>query len=125
MRESERDFNAASAAIMEQHVGAAPVVSDPMLAGLRGVIATSAARHAMAIVFRWREFVAAGGSVSHGSSVTRVRRQVSIYRGVFSRWRNEPITVGHVSSGVKRSGWLRARNDEHSDAAPDPCAVDD
>src|SRR5437762_1782295 len=51
MRESERDFNAASAAIMEQHVGAAPVVSDPMLAGLRGVIATSAARHAIAIVY--------------------------------------------------------------------------
>jgi ABC-type uncharacterized transport system substrate-binding protein len=78
---SERDFNAAFAAMMEQRVGAALVASDPMLLSQRAAIAALAARHAVPVVYWGREFVVAGGLISYGTGVTWMYHQAGIYCG--------------------------------------------
>jgi ABC-type uncharacterized transport system substrate-binding protein len=44
-------------------------------------IATLSLRYALPTVYQWREFVAAGGLLSYGSSVTDVYRQAGVYTG--------------------------------------------
>ena len=40
-----------------------------------------AARHAVPAIYEWREFTAAGGLISYGSSLTDTWRQVGVYAG--------------------------------------------
>jgi putative ABC transport system substrate-binding protein len=40
-----------------------------------------ASRHAVPAIYEWREFAAAGGLISYGSSLTDTWRQVGIYAG--------------------------------------------
>jgi putative tryptophan/tyrosine transport system substrate-binding protein len=42
---------------------------------------TLASRYAVPTIYEWREFAAAGGLVSYGTSLTSVYRQVGIYVG--------------------------------------------
>jgi putative ABC transport system substrate-binding protein len=44
-------------------------------------LAALTSRHALPAVFQWREFTAAGGLLSYGSSITDVYRQVGVYTG--------------------------------------------
>ena len=44
-------------------------------------LATLSVRYALPTVYQWREFVAAGGLLSYGSSVTDVYRQAGVYTG--------------------------------------------
>ncbi len=78
---SERDFDAVFSAMMEQHVGAALVASDPMLLSQRVAITTLAARHAIPVVYWGREFVVAGGLASYGTGITWMYRQAGVYCG--------------------------------------------
>ena len=40
-----------------------------------------ASRHAVPAIYAWREFAAAGGLISYGTSLSAVYRQVGIYAG--------------------------------------------
>ena len=64
---NERDFNAAFAVMMDQHVSAALIASDPILLSERAAIAELSARHAIPVVHFAREFVVAGGLASYGT----------------------------------------------------------
>jgi putative ABC transport system substrate-binding protein len=44
-------------------------------------LAALTSRHALPAVYQWREFAAAGGLLSYGSSITDVYRQVGVYTG--------------------------------------------
>jgi ABC-type uncharacterized transport system substrate-binding protein len=44
-------------------------------------LAALTSRHALPAVYQWREFTAAGGLLSYGSSITDVYRQVGVYTG--------------------------------------------
>jgi putative ABC transport system substrate-binding protein len=78
---SEREFNSAFAAIVEQRCGAALIASDPYFLSQRTAIAAAAASHAVPTMYWDRGFVAAGGLVSYGTGVTWMYHQAGIYCG--------------------------------------------
>jgi putative ABC transport system substrate-binding protein len=78
---NERDFNVAFAVMMDQHVSAALIASDPILLSERAAIAELSARHAVPVVHFAREFVVAGGSASYGTGVTWMYHQADVYCG--------------------------------------------
>jgi putative ABC transport system substrate-binding protein len=78
-RESEID--AAFASVVQLHAGALVVGADPFLSSRREQLVALASRHAVPAIYDWREFVAAGGLISYGTSLPAVYRQAGIYAG--------------------------------------------
>lgn len=78
---SEREIDAAFAALNEQRVGALMVASDPFFNGQRRQIVALATRLAVPAIFHQREFAAAGGLMSYGTSTNDMYRRVGIYTG--------------------------------------------
>ena len=66
---------------MQQQVGALIVGGDPIFYSRRDQFVALAARHAVPAVYERREFTAAGGLISYGSSFIGIWRQVGIYAG--------------------------------------------
>ena len=78
---TEGEIDTAFATVAQQQVGAVVVGSDPFLFSRREQIVGLAARHAIAALYPYREFVAAGGLVSYGNSVTEAYRHAGLYVG--------------------------------------------
>ena len=78
---NERDFDAAFARLGEQRVAALIVNSDPFFYSQRGVLTALAARHALPAIYEVREFPAAGGLMSYGTSLPDAYRQAGVYVG--------------------------------------------
>jgi putative ABC transport system substrate-binding protein len=62
-------------------LGALLVCSSPFFNGRREQLVVLAARHAVPAIFEWRDFAAAGGLMSYGTSLTDAYRQVADYVG--------------------------------------------
>ena len=75
------EINAAFATIAQQRTDELLVAGDPFFLSRLSQFITLAARHAVPTIFPQREYVAGGGLISYGTSVTDAYRQVGVYVG--------------------------------------------
>jgi putative ABC transport system substrate-binding protein len=75
------ELDAAFGTLVEQHVGALLVGSDPFFMRRRVPIFTAAARYALPTIYNQREFVEAGGLMSYGTKSSDMYRQAGGYVG--------------------------------------------
>ena len=78
---TESEIDAAFASLVQLHAGALVVGADAFFNSRREQLVALASRHAVPAIYEWREFAAAGGLISYGSSLTAVYRQAGIYAG--------------------------------------------
>lgn len=78
---SESEIDTAFASLVQLQAGALVVAGDPFLSSRREQIVALASRHAVPSTYAWREFVAAGGLISYGSSITSAFRRLGAYAG--------------------------------------------
>jgi putative tryptophan/tyrosine transport system substrate-binding protein len=78
---TERELDAAFAAIVQAGIEALIVGADAFFSSRRGQLIGLAARHQLAAIYEWREFVEAGGLMSYGSNLADGYHQVGIYAG--------------------------------------------
>jgi putative tryptophan/tyrosine transport system substrate-binding protein len=78
---SESEIDTAFASLVQLHVGGLVVGSDPFFNSRREQLVALAGRYAVPAIYEWREFTAAGGLISYGSSLTAAYRLVGIYVG--------------------------------------------
>jgi putative tryptophan/tyrosine transport system substrate-binding protein len=78
---SEAELDAVLSTAARLRAAGLVVGPDPFFNSRIEQLAALTIRHALPTVYQWREFVAAGGLSSYGSSVTDVYRQAGIYTG--------------------------------------------
>jgi len=78
---AEADIDVAFATLVKQKTDALLVGNDPFFEGRRDQIVILAARGAIPAIYSGREFVAAGGLMSYGPSLTEDNRLAGIYTG--------------------------------------------
>ena len=79
--DKEQDIDAAFTTLNRHRVGALFVGPDPFLASRHDRIIALAARDAVPALFVRREFAAAGGLMSYGTSLPDAYRQIGVYAG--------------------------------------------
>jgi putative ABC transport system substrate-binding protein len=78
---NEPEIDAAFDNLVAQRAGALFVATEAFFTNRRDQIIALAARHAIPTSYPFREFVAAGGLMSYGPSLTDIYRQVALYAG--------------------------------------------
>jgi putative ABC transport system substrate-binding protein len=78
---TETEIDAAFADLVQMQGGALLVDADWLFFYRRDQLVALASRHAVPAIYAWREFAAAGGLISYGTSLSAVYRQVGIYAG--------------------------------------------
>jgi putative tryptophan/tyrosine transport system substrate-binding protein len=77
----ESEIDAAFASVAQLHAGALLVAGDPLFDSRRRQLVALASSDAVPAIYSEREFAAAGGLISYGTSRTAVYRQAGIYAG--------------------------------------------
>ena len=78
---SEGEINAAFASLAQLRAGALFVGTGDLFRRRAGQLAALAARQGVPAIYQYREFVAAGGLISYGASLTDAYRLAGIYTG--------------------------------------------
>jgi putative tryptophan/tyrosine transport system substrate-binding protein len=78
---SESEIDTAFATLDQLDAVTLSVGADPLFANRREQLAALASRHAIPAMYEFREYVAAGGLISYGISITGAYRQAAIYVG--------------------------------------------
>jgi putative tryptophan/tyrosine transport system substrate-binding protein len=78
---SEGEFEAAFAGFVQAGAGAVLVTGSPFFTSQRWALVALSARHALPAMYDQRDYVAAGGLISHAASFTGAYRQAGVYAG--------------------------------------------
>ena len=78
---AEDDFTNVFAAVARLGVGALVISADPFFTSRSEQLAELTVMHRVPAIFRFREFAAAGGLMSYGSSLTDAYRLAGVYAG--------------------------------------------
>src|SRR5262249_11533208 len=78
---TEGEIDNAFATMMQERADAVVVAADPFFTSRRDQIVTLAGRYAIPAIYDMREFTAAGGLISYGTSLIDGYRQVGVYTG--------------------------------------------
>jgi putative ABC transport system substrate-binding protein len=78
---AEGEFETVFASLSRLHVGALVVAADPFFGSRREQLTALAARHAIPAIYAFRVYVAVGGLMSYGPSLTGTYRQTGAYVG--------------------------------------------
>jgi putative ABC transport system substrate-binding protein len=79
--EAGADLEAVFASLRPQGVDALLVTTSPYFEGRRNELVTLAQRHAMPVLYPWRDYVTVGGLISYGTSFTESYQQAGLYVG--------------------------------------------
>ena len=78
---TERDFDPVFASLAQLRAGGLVITPDAFFFGHSEQLAVLALRHAVPAIYQSREFTAAGGLMSYGSSLTDMYRLAGVYTG--------------------------------------------
>jgi putative ABC transport system substrate-binding protein len=78
---TDHDIDTVFAGLIQQRIGLLLVSADPFFLGRRVQFVALAARHAVPTIYFAREFVAAGGLMSYGTSLADAYRQAGVFTG--------------------------------------------
>jgi putative ABC transport system substrate-binding protein len=78
---TETEIDRAFATLVQLHIGALVLAPDSFLNNRREQLVTLAARHAVPVIYDFRENAAAGRLISYGPSLVAAHRQAGIYVG--------------------------------------------
>jgi putative ABC transport system substrate-binding protein len=78
---TERELDTAFASLVQLGASALVISNDTFFTSRSEQLAALTARHAVPTIFQYREFAAAGGLMSYGSSFTEPSRQAGVYAG--------------------------------------------
>jgi putative ABC transport system substrate-binding protein len=79
---TDANLEAAFAAVVERHIDALVISDQPFFTARHHRIVALAAHYTLPTVYGWREYVADGGLISYGSSLTDAWHQVGRYAGL-------------------------------------------
>jgi putative ABC transport system substrate-binding protein len=77
----ERDLDSAFSTLIQRRAGGLVISADTFFFGQSSQLAALSFRHGVPTISPYREFVAAGGLISYGGSVTDQYRLVGVYTG--------------------------------------------
>jgi putative ABC transport system substrate-binding protein len=81
MRAVDRDFDTVFATVAQLRAGALVIGADPSFTSQSKQLAELTVRHGVPTVYEFREFAAAGGLISYGSSIADAYRLAGVYTG--------------------------------------------